>query len=265
MQLSMQEVLTYKNCPQQYKFKHVDFLPEKKELKDHFKEALRQTISYYYFCMIDKKEKSLQNLFSKWEQLWFRKEIEQNFKGEDVRDRSNKAINLLRNFYKYASQEKVTPIAIDFKYDAMFEGETHLHVSGTIPLIKVVNDGTRKRETDLVFFSYSPHMPDDFLSKIDLNTTIASYAFRKSFETKESNIILCNIGKKQEVPLYKSGSDFARAKKILYNIATGIENRIFYPSDNRLTCNKCRFKVFCMNERAMEERNEISKRSNNRP
>ena len=264
MRLSIQEILDYKNCPQKYKFKHVDFLPEKKELKDHFKEVMRQTISYYYFCMIDRKEKSLNNLFSKWEKLWFCNEIEQNFKEEEVRERSNIAISLLRNFHKYVGNEKVTPIAVDFKYDAMFEGETNLHIVGTIPLIKLLNDKTRKRETDLVFFSYSPTMPDDFLCQIDINTTIASYAFRKNFETRESNIILCNIGKKQEIALHRSGSDFVRARKILYNIATGIENNIFYPSDNKLTCNKCKFKIFCMNEKSMEERHGVSKGFDNR-
>ena len=264
MRLSMQEVLDYKNCPQQYKFKHVDFLPERRELKDHFKEILRQTISYYYFCMIDKKEKSLDNLFSKWEQLWFCPEIESKFREEDVRERSNFAVNLLRNFYKYASKENILPIAVDFKYDAMFEGETHLHVTGTIPLIKVLNDRSRERITDLVFFSYSPSMPDDFLTAIDLNTTVASYAFRKNFETRESNIILCNIGKKQELALQRNGSDFLRAQKVLYNIAAGIENRIFYPSDNKVSCNSCRYKLFCMSEKAMEDRNVISKERDNR-
>ena len=260
MRLNMQEILTYKNCSQQYKFKYIDSIPEKKELKDHFKEIIRQTISYYYFCMIDKNERSLNNLFKKWEQLWFCSEIEKNFKEEDIRERSNLAIGLLKNFYKYAKQAKVTPIAVDFKYDAMFVGETNLHILGTIPLIKIINDKTRKRETNLVFFSYSRHVPDDFLSKIDLNTTVASYAFRKNFDSKETNVILCNIGKKQEISIQKSGSDFIRASKVLYNIAAGIENRIFYPSDNKIICKNCRFKIFCMNEKAMEDRNEISKR-----
>ena len=107
-------------------------------------------------------------------------------------------------------------------------------------------------------------MPDDFLSQIDLNVTVATYSFRKSFETKESNVLLCNIGKKQEIVLQRSGSDFARASKILFNIATGIENRIFYPSDNRLSCRKCKFKVFCMNEKAMEDRDGICKGFDNR-
>jgi hypothetical protein len=264
VRLSMQEILDYKNCPQQYKFKHVDFLPEKKELKDHFKEIIRQTMSYYYFCMIDKNERSLNNLFTKWEQLWFCDEIENNFKEEDVRERYNMAVNIIINFYRYAAKEKVTPIAVDFKYDAMFEGPTNLHVVGTIPLIKVLNDKAKDRETNLVFFSYSSYAPDDFLSSIDINTTVASYAFRKNFDIRESNIILCNIGKKQEIAIHKSGSDFVRARKLLYNIATGIENRIFYPSDNRLSCNNCRFKIFCMNEKAMEDRDEVSKGLDNR-
>jgi len=65
------------------------------------------------------------------------------------------------------------------------------------------------------------------------------------------------------VAVHRSGSDFSRARKILYNIANGIENRIFYPSENRLSCSRCRFKIFCMNEKAMEDRDVVSKRFDN--
>jgi len=263
VRLSMREALDYKDCPQLYKFRHVDFLPERRDIKSYFKQKLRQTISHYYFCMIDKREKSLNNIFSKWEQLWFCPEVEESFQESDIRDHSNKAISLLRNFHQYTKDERIVPVAVDFRYEASFDGETNLHVTGKIDLIKVLNDKTRNKETDLVFFSYSNHMPDEFLSKININTAVAAYAFRKNFESRESNVILCNIGKKHETVIQMTGSDFVRAKKILYNIAEGIENRIFFPSDNKQKCGKCSFRTFCMNEKAMEDRDAISKRHDN--
>lgn len=258
MHVSMNEIMDYKSCPQLYKFRYIDSLPEKKDLSDYFRECLKKTISYFYFCMIDKKEKSLNNLFQKWEQLWFSKEINENFPQNEIREGSNSAVNLIKNFYKYTCQEKIIPVAVDFRYEVTFEGDKNIHVTGKIDLIKVVDDKSRNRETDLVFFSYSSSMPDEFQSKIDLNTTMAAYAFRKNFDARESGVILCNIGKKQELVIHKTGSDFIRSQKILHNIVSGIENRIFYPSDNALNCRKCKFRSFCINEKAMEDRNAIS-------
>jgi hypothetical protein len=247
-----------------YKFRHVDMLPERKTIRDHFKECLKQTISFYYYCMIDKREKSLDNLFSKWESVWFTGDIDENFSEEEVREGSNRAVELLRNFYAYNKEEKVFPVAVDFKYETIFEGSTNIHTTGTIDLIKVVNDKSRSRETDIVFFTQARTMPDDFFSSVDIRYTMASYAFRNNFKEKESNIVACNIGKKKNTYIKKTGSDYERARKIIYNIANGIENKIFFPSDNPVTCNKCKYKVFCMNEKAMEDKgNAICKGSYN--
>lgn len=265
MRLSIDEIVDYKDCSQMYKFRHVDMLPERKTVKDHFRECLRQTISFYYYCMIDKKERSLDNLFSRWESVWFAKDADENFTEDEIREGSNRAVELIRNFYEYNKKEKVFPVAVDFKYETIFGGDQNLHVTGMIDLIKVVNDKSRKRETDIVFFTQSRTTPDDFFTNVDIRYTMASHAFRESFKTRESNVIACNIGKKKSAYIKKSGGDFDRARKIIYNIANGMENRIFFPSENPLTCSRCKYKVFCMNEKAMEDKgNAICKGSYNR-
>ena len=83
MRLSIEEIVDYKDCPQMYKFRHVDLLPERRTIKDHFTECLKQTISHYYYCMIDKKERSLDNLFSRWESIWFDQDRSDGFTGLD--------------------------------------------------------------------------------------------------------------------------------------------------------------------------------------
>lgn len=265
MRLSIDEIVDYKNCSQMYKFRHLDMLPERRTIKDYFRECLRQTISYYYYCMIDKKEKSLDNLFSRWESVWFADDTEENFTEDEIREGSNKAVELLRNFYSYNKENKVVPIAVDFKYETIFDGSPNVHVTGAIDLIKIVDDKSKDRKTDIVFFTQSRVLPDDFFSNIDIRYTMASYAFRKNFKTRENNVVACNIGKKKNTYIQNTGSDFERARKIIYNIANGMENRIFFPSDNPITCNICKYRVFCMNEKAMEDKeNAICKGSYNR-
>ena len=237
-----------------YKFKHVDCFPVKATIDDHFKDMLRQCISYYYFSKLEKKDKLLDRLIKKWEMLWFTPELEALYSREELEKYSNKAFFKLRDFYKYKSRENTLPIAVNFGYEAIFEGSKNIHINGKIDLIKVVNDGTRKRETDIEFFYYSKNTPSQFLSKIDLNITLASYAFRKSFGVSETKIEISVVGTDRKEITMRSGSDFGRAKKAVYNIAEGIENRTFYPSDNRLNCSKCGYRTFCVNERAMEDK-----------
>ena len=264
MHVSIKHLLDYKTCPQMYKFRHVDMLPEKADIARAFRLALRKTISFYYFSLMEQKKPSLHDLMGRWEKVWFSKQIEETFLQDEIRERSNAAVGLIRNFHRYARVDKEVPVAIDFRYEALFEGEVNLHVSGNIDLIRVVNDKTRNKEVHLVFFSYSRYHPSDFLSQIDLNTTLASYAFRKGFKEKEDKIVLCNIGKKQESAVLRTGNDFERCRKICYNIVSGIENKIFYPADNYINCKKCNFRTFCINEKAMEDRNGISKELDNR-
>lgn len=264
MRLGIDEIIDYKECPQYYKFKYVDLFPERKDIRDYFDDAIKQTIFFYYFSMIDKKEKSIGNLLEKWEKLWFVPEIQEVFPEEEFIKTNSDAVELIRNFHGFNMAENIFPVAVDFKYETVFQGDVNLHLCGSIDLIKVVNDKTRKRETDLVFFSRGRTLPDEFMLSMNLKYTMASHAFRKNFGAREKSIIYCNIGKKSFAPVKKEATDYDRAIKIIYNIANGIENRIFYPAENPITCSRCKYKAFCLNEKTMEDKgNVICKRPNN--
>jgi hypothetical protein len=247
VRISVGEIKDYQKCPLFYKLKNVDELPITKTVDEYFVDYFKLALYYYYFCVIEKKSKSFEGLMKRWEELWFSSDMLDIFSEEDLKSKSNEAVIMMSDFYKKFSTEAITPIAVNFKYESIFPGTENLHVTGDIDLIKVVNDRTRKSETHMSFFSLSSRYPDQFMLKNDIGISVASYAFRSSFKSKEDKITIISIKNSEDSPTLRTGNDFSRAE----NICTGIKNGVFYPAPNIISCAKCSFKMFCLNDKSI--------------
>ena len=251
MRISVKELLDYTKCPLLFKFRHVDCLPYKKDIDDFYREIIKTSIFYYYFSMIERKIKSFESILRKWESLWFSSEMTQVFPESELRELSNKAVLTLTKFHKSISEESITPIAVNFPYDVILVGDKNIQVTGEIDLIKIIDDRTRKSETSLVFFSTARSKPDEFMLKNSISFTMASYAFRNSFKSKEDKIYINNINSQDNIYTARTGGDFSRAEKIIRNICKAIDEKIYYPNPNAFNCSGCRYKLFCINERSI--------------
>jgi len=251
MRVSISEINDYIKCPLYYKFKNIDEVPMDKTIDDYFREYFKLALYFYYFSLIEKNRKSFELMMKRWEELWFSDEMTAIFPIEALKEKSNEAVPLMTYFFKRYELEKMFPIAVNFKYEAIFEGKEHLHVTGDIDLIKIVDDGTRKRETQMVFFSMATRYQDQFFTKCDLGISVASYAFRSNFKEKEDKILIQNVRLEEDMPTLRTGNDFLRSEKAVRNICKGIKEGVFYPSPNNISCSTCSFKLFCLNEKSI--------------
>ena len=251
MRISIREVRDYIRCPLYYKFIHVNNFSHKKTFNYYYKEYLKLSIFFYYFSLIEKNPKPFELVLKKWESLWFSSDMLETFLKEDLDKKSNEAILILTNYYKKISGERITPIAVNLPYEVVFEGEENIHVTGDIDLIKIVNDRTRKSETQIVFLCTAHRRPNDFMAKNNISLSVASCAFRKDFKTREDKIVIDHIRSKEQTITIRTGGDFARAEKIIRNICRGIKEAIFYPTAHKMFCSNCKFKLFCINEKAI--------------
>lgn len=251
MRISVREIRDYQRCPLYYKFKHVDELPIAKTLDDHFKEYIKLSLYAYYFSLIENKKKSFEGLMKRWEELWFSSDMIERFSEEDLKQKSNEAVIIMSDFFKKYGMEPVVPIAVNFQYEAIFDGKENLHVTGDIDLIKILNDRTVRSETCICSFTLSKGYPDIFIIKNDLTLSVASYAFRANFKAKEDRMLMMNIRCAEDTPTLRTGADFSRAEKAIRNIGTGIKNGVFYPTPNNISCSTCPFKMFCLNEKSI--------------
>lgn len=251
MRISIKEIKDYIKCPLYYKLKNLDEIPFDKSINSYFKDYFKLALYFYYFSLLDKKKKSFELMMKRWEELWFSREMLDLFSEEELKKKSNEAAILMNTFFKRFSDEPITPIAVNFQYEAIFEGKEHLHVTGDIDLIKILNDRTHKSETCITMFSMSKNYPDTFMVKNDLGMSVASYAFRSNFKTQEDKITLQNISCSEDTPTIRTGNDFLRAEKAIRNICNGIKNGVFYPSPNNISCGDCPYKLFCLNEKSI--------------
>lgn len=251
MRISIDEIKDYMQCPIRYKFVHVDRLPAPFDSEKYYKECLKLTIFFYYFCMIEKKDISFDVVLRKWESLWFNKNMTSNFTDDYLRSKSNEAVTHLTDFYKKIYGEKIIPIAVNFPYEAVLPGGENLHVVGSIDLIRVVNDKTAQRETQIVSFHVSKHLPDEFTIKNEISSTVASYVFRKTFKTKEDRIKIISVAHKSDSVTTRTPGDFNRCEAIIRNVCAGIRGKVFYPVPARNVCPRCSYRLFCINERAL--------------
>ena len=251
MRISISEIKDYIKCPLFYKMKNIDDLPITKNIDEYFREYLKLTLSNYYVSIIEQKNKSFDGMTKRWEQLWFSSFMLETFPEEELKERSNEAVLLMSSFIKRFGDEKVTPIAVNFQYEALFQGKENLHVTGEIDLIKIVNDRTVRSETCICILSLSKSYPDIFLIKNDVTLSVAAYAFRANFKAQEDKMFVINIRRSEDTPTLRTPNDFLRAEKAIRNICTGIKNGVFYPSPNTIYCTTCPFRMFCLNEKSI--------------
>lgn len=257
MRISVREIRDYIRCPMFYKMKHIDEIPVNRDIDSYFRDYFKLSLYFFYFSMIEKKVKSFEAMMKRWEELWFSSSMLEMFSEEELKLKSNEAVMLMSDFMKKYGSDRVTPIAVNFQYEAVFGGKENLHVTGEIDLIKVVNDKTIKRETIINYFCFSKNYIDPFFVKNDLEYSVASYAFRSSFKSKEDKVVLKNIRCSEDTPTIRTGNDYARAEKAIRNISRAIRGGVFYPTANAISCGSCPYKMFCLNEKSITTGGEL--------
>lgn len=257
MRISIREIRDYQKCPLYYKMKHVDEIPVDKTINEYFRDCFRLALYSYYFYIIENKKKSFEEILKRWEAIWFSSEMMEVISEADLKSKSNEAVEMFNSFFKKYGSLPVTPIAVNFSYEAIFPGADNLHVTGSIDLIQILNDRSRKSETVISSFNLSKYHADTFLTKGDLGISVSSYAFRSNFKTKEDRIIVQNILCKEDTPTLRTGSDFERAEKSIRNICRAIKGGVFYPAQSSKNCSTCPYKTFCLNEKSITTGGEI--------
>jgi hypothetical protein len=254
------EIRDYLRCPLYYKLKNVDELPMDKSIDEYFKDYFKLAIYFYYFSIIEKKPKSVEGMMKRWEDLWFSRDMLETFPESALKEKSSDAAIIMSNFFKKYGSERVTPIAANFQYEAIFVGEENIHVTGTIDLIKILNDRTKKSETCICSLNMNKSPSDLFLLKNNIMLSVAAFAFRSSFKSIEDRIIISNLRSQEDVPTIRTSGDFIRAEKAIRNICYGIKQGVFYPNPSPINCNNCPFKGFCLNEKSINMRGKIDVR-----
>jgi CRISPR/Cas system-associated exonuclease Cas4 (RecB family) len=88
----------------------------------------------------------------------------------------------------------------------------------------------------------------EFKVASDIELTLASYAFKKLYGRNEDRVVSFYTRNGNSFILHKTEEDYTRLERIVSNIATCKENKLYVP---RANCGGCEYKKLCLKKGVM--------------
>jgi CRISPR/Cas system-associated exonuclease Cas4 (RecB family) len=261
MEITVDQIHTYLNCPLKYRFKHVDGMNVQEVKNVRFKKAVHKTISYFFLSVMSGRLPSLANMKDKWANTW--EELgggsmngiqdllsvsqslmkkESRYKDQEDYKYRITGFEMIHNFYQFNKDNPGSIIGVDLDYrvpigDAIVIGKFEL-------IREIVDASDGKRYIEIVDFKASSDDIDPFLVKNDLSMGIASYAFRNLFGSAEDRLKYHYLKTGRDIIITKRENDFERMKATVNGVHTSITNKLLYPRQTHM-CKVCEFKDVC--------------------
>jgi CRISPR/Cas system-associated exonuclease Cas4 (RecB family) len=243
MKISLQEVQDYISCPLLYDFKYRHGLPENENLNREVAEKMLKVVYYFYFKVMDGHAPALETLKNKWETIWFGKMSPMEYMltpRTDKMDTGQKAVPMIDNFFKENYYTPGTPLVIN----SDFEVEVGDHeVSGTIHLVREVQDGPRK-VIELLEYKTGTHTPSEWMVENDLVLSLNSFAFRRIYKHREQRAVAHYLRSNKYFATMRTEEHYRRMTTTIDMIARCLQRGIFYPRQTFL-CSTCSYKYYC--------------------
>lgn len=261
MELTLDELHAYLECPLKYKFTHKDEISIDKANSIIFKSAVHKTISFFFFSVMNGQLPSLAQMKDKWSTMW-----EETFNPQSIVDQilsthpslhyKNKGkfrdpevtkyqmngIEMIYNFYHFNKDNPGNIIGVDLPYRVVLGDVT---VVGNFELVREIIDSVSgKRYIEIVDFKTGTDAVDPFLVKHDLDLSLASYAFRELFQSTEDRVKYHYLKTGRDIIIHKQESDFARMKSIVNGVRQGVQSELYYPRQSHM-CKSCSYKDIC--------------------
>lgn len=265
---SVSQMLTYTSCPRKYEY---NYLKETNIMTNSsarvLGSALHKAQEYNYRPKIKsgvdlplQEIKDFMNEFlitefkNNQDNLdFFKVRYGKKETGEEI---INKANNLLEKLYNEV-MIKTQPLFVELPMTLEILGQEFLL------FIDLIDDKHIIRDLKTSGQKYSENA-------LDLNTQLTAYAlaYRTKFGKKEKGVQLDVLVKTKtpQVQLISgqvSDSQISRFLNSLEQINKGIEQKIFPPVDNQMTCSWCDFKELCAKDGGLPDAKDLAKKLNN--
>lgn len=259
----LEEFLSFMDCPLQH-----DFLFNKNVLKKDstmlnvnlktksYNEAIETTIAYYYSQKMLGEVILLKGMYSKFQNTFYSLvgyEGEKTVFERDIYETKHrvnmdkkrflhKGWETIKIFYDNAESQPQAIIAHNYPFKIPF-GD--IVITGKIELIREVQEKNSPRKNiELVCYSTSQRVPDEFQINHDLYTTFMHYAFNYIFKESPDRIVLSYIAKDSELYIYRNKKEYNRLFASIEYFQSNINNGKIFPRQG-INCNACPVKEYC--------------------
>ena len=262
---SVSQITTYTSCPRKYKYSYLD---EKTIMTDssakslgsalhkaqefNYKQKIKSRVDLPYEEVKDFMIEFLVNEFKNNadNESFFKVKYNKKETGEEI---IKTAVGLLDKLY-HEVMVKTQPLFVELPITLEINGQEFLMY------IDLIDEDWIVRDLKTSASRYS----EDVLDK---NTQLVAYAlgFRKKFGKEEGGVGLDVLVKTKEpvVQTFRgkiSDYQIGRFLNTLAQVNKAIENELFPPVDNQMTCSWCDFKELCAEDGGLPDAHELAKK-----
>lgn len=239
----------YSECPQKYKFRYVDKLPEKPKPYFAFGSAIHNALEFL-FDIKTPHFPPLEQVLERFEKEWFKTEYFEkgypSFEGE--KQDYVKGMGILKGFYEKHKDDGIVPLAVEFKTKFVIDG---LNFTSIVDRIDYLGDGKLsvmdyKTGETIVKSPDQLHIYQKILESVP---DLAALVFEKTsyigdckveklgfYQLNSLKFNAFETGTKEEID--------ALWAKVL-KTADNVKAQNFEPTPSEKTCRWCDFKNLC--------------------
>ena len=255
MELNIQEIYDYLNCPLKYRFRYINKIEVEETKSVLFNKYIHKMAYFFFYSVMNERIPTMKQMKDKWASFW--KEFYEQpsvteflLKERPLDSKARKEIDrhhligyeMIHSFYRKYQDNPGIPIAVDHEFRVPISG---INVTGKFELIReAIDNQTSSRFIEIVDFKTGTTEADPFFIRNDLSMSIASYAFQNTFNASEDRLVYIYLKSGQEIHTHRGENDIKRMQATVEGVADGIARRKFYPRQSFM-CKTCPFKSVC--------------------
>jgi len=232
--LSHSSITLYNECPQKYKFKYVDKIPEKPKHFFSFGQSVHLALEYFYGPK-EPKAPSLEDLLKHYREIW----VKPGYRDENQEaEYFEEGRQILTRFHDKHAKSFHVPFSVEYNFNFEYEG---VPLTGKVDRIDELPDG----RLSILDYKTGKKLAAGRLD-IDAQLTMYQFAAESQLGKEVGELIFYHL------PTLKEHRTTRRDKPLVKELtarivdtATGIDKDRFDPKPTENACRWCDYKPIC--------------------
>ena len=232
--LSHSSITLYNECPQKWKFKYIDAIPEKPKHFFSYGRSVHAALEYFYSPK-EAKAPGLEDLLKHFREIWektgYRDENHEAELFEEGRQ-------LLTRFHDKHAKSFHVPFSVEYKFEFEHEG---IPLTGMVDRIDKLPDG----RLSILDYKTGKKLAAGRLD-IDAQLTMYQFACESQLGAEVGELIFYHLPTLKEHRTVRRGAPLVKElTKRIVDTAEGITKERFDPKPTENACRWCDYKPLC--------------------
>ncbi len=240
--ISVSQIKMFLRCPLQYKFRYIDGLKVPPTSSLTLGKSIHSALEGNYRQKIESKQDlPMDQVTDIFADSWDSQVGETTFsEDEKPGDTKDDGVKLVSTYHEKISPT-IQPKLVEHEFNLNFSNVSYT-LKGILDVVDhmgtIIDHKTTKRSMST----------EDVESNIQL--TCYALAYRSLYGGIENGLrfdvmVRTKVPKLQQIPTTRTEEDIRRFLKVLAFVSKAIQSGLFYPCEDRMTCNWCGYKGIC--------------------